>query len=74
MVKQPRIKERTVVTKSFKIIRRPSGYARENIPKRMKLRQLIDKIRGLGWEMPLFLSSNWRCYCLDCAESYMWID
>ena len=74
MTKNLRIKERTVITKCYKAIRRPSGYARDNLPKRMKLRQMIERVRGIGWNMPLVYSATWGVYCFRCAHAHIWIE
>ena len=74
MGKARKMKERTVVTKCYKAIRRPSGYVRDNLPKRMKLRRLIERVRGVGWNMPLMWSHTWAVYCLQCAAAFMWVE
>ena len=75
MTKTIRIKERTVSTKCYKAIRRPSGYARDNLPKRMKLRQLIDRARGMGWNLPLiYYPKQWDVFCVECSHTQLWVE
>ena len=68
----PKTIERSISTKILKVIRKKDGDWRENLPKRLHLRKHIDRVRGAGWSIPLCWSSTRACYCLNCAEIYMW--